>query len=102
MDQEDKYRHGVDCFMVVDQKELNNKKKREAGAGSKVVERNNKWIYETQEKRRKVEKMENKTRRRTLHTFKLETHNNKNHTQSGNYIYEQYKLFFQVLIPFHY
>ena len=29
MDQEDKYRHGVDCFMVVDQKELNKKKREE-------------------------------------------------------------------------
>ena len=29
MDQEDKYRHGMDCFMVVDQKELNKKKHEE-------------------------------------------------------------------------
>ena len=29
MDQEDKYRHGVDCFMVVDQKKLNKKKREE-------------------------------------------------------------------------
>ena len=45
MDQEDKYRHGVDCFMVVDQIKLNKKKrekKEEEDAGSKVVERNDK------------------------------------------------------------
>ena len=45
MDQEDKYRHGVDCFMVVDQKELNKKKREDEvveDAGSKVVERNDK------------------------------------------------------------
>ena len=29
MDQEDKYRHGVDCFMVVDQIKLNKKKREE-------------------------------------------------------------------------
>jgi len=38
MDQEDKYRHGVDCFMVVDQIKLNKKKKEEEDAGSEKEE----------------------------------------------------------------
>ena len=40
MDEEDKYRHGVDCFMVVDQIKLNKKKREEEEerAGSKEEE----------------------------------------------------------------
>jgi len=41
MDQEDKYRHGVDCFMVVDQIKLNKKKREEeedAGSENNVEE----------------------------------------------------------------
>ena len=63
MDEEDKYRHGVDCFMVVDQKELNKKKcEKEVveDAGSKVVERNDKWIYERKKKEKKLKKWETK------------------------------------------
>ena len=39
MDEEDKYRHGVDCFMVVDQIKLNKKKREEEkDAGNEKVE----------------------------------------------------------------